>query len=192
VGNVYGPYSFTATGSAPIGFSLNSGALPTGLSLSTAGVLSGTPTATGTFAFTVRAANGTSPDAVTPTRTIIVNPATNSADLRVSLDAPATAHRHDVITYVLTVRNLGPSSASSVRVNLFTSEGSEIISSTPSAGVNHGHLNWSLPSLAAGAEARFEIRVRVGRRSASAFGAAYATTPDPVFNNNFNWSVTLV
>jgi len=47
----------TATGDATITWSIDSGSLPGGLSLSNAGVISGTPTATGTFNFTVKAAN---------------------------------------------------------------------------------------------------------------------------------------
>ncbi|KRA73095.1 hypothetical protein ASD78_16040 [Lysobacter sp. Root667] len=42
-------------GTAPYTFALSAGALPPGLSLSAAGVLSGTPTAAGTFNFTVQA-----------------------------------------------------------------------------------------------------------------------------------------
>ena len=42
-------------GIAPYTFSINAGALPPGLALSAAGVLSGTPTATGSFNFTVTA-----------------------------------------------------------------------------------------------------------------------------------------
>ena len=50
--------TFTATGgTSPYTWNLSAGTVPTGLTLSTAGVLSGTPTATGTFSFTVRAAD---------------------------------------------------------------------------------------------------------------------------------------
>jgi hypothetical protein len=49
--------TLTATGDTPITWSVASGSLPTGLTLSTAGVISGTPTATGTFNFTVQATN---------------------------------------------------------------------------------------------------------------------------------------
>ncbi len=51
-------YSQTLTGSggtAPYGFTLTAGALPAGLGLSAGGLLSGTPTASGTFSFTVTA-----------------------------------------------------------------------------------------------------------------------------------------
>ncbi len=47
-----------ASGSVPITWSVNSGTLPTGLSLNTAsGVISGTPTAAGSYSFTIRATN---------------------------------------------------------------------------------------------------------------------------------------
>lgn len=56
-------YSATLAGSgavAPYSFSLSSGTLPTGVTLSSGGLLAGTPTASGTFPFTVavRDANG--------------------------------------------------------------------------------------------------------------------------------------
>ena len=66
-------YTFTADGTPTPQFELASGELPTGLSLDPfAGTLSGTPTFPGTFNFTVSATNGVSPDAVTPTITIVV------------------------------------------------------------------------------------------------------------------------
>jgi len=56
VGTAYSQ-TLTATGDAPITWSVASGALPGGLSLSSAGVISGTPTTANTFSFTLRAAN---------------------------------------------------------------------------------------------------------------------------------------
>lgn len=56
-------HTFTATGSPAPVFAVSSGALPAGLGLSGAGVLSGTPTAAGTFNFTVSASNGVLPNA---------------------------------------------------------------------------------------------------------------------------------
>jgi CSLREA domain-containing protein len=48
--------ALTATGGvAPYAYTLAAGSLPSGLSLSTAGVISGTPTALGTFSFTIKA-----------------------------------------------------------------------------------------------------------------------------------------
>ena len=72
VGNAYS-YTFAATGKPAPTFALASGALPDGLTLdATTGVLSGAPTSAGTFTFTVKATNGAPPDAVTPSRTIVV------------------------------------------------------------------------------------------------------------------------
>ena len=164
-----------------------------GLTLTGAGVLSGTPTVTGSYTFTVRAANGTSPDAVTPSRTIVVNAVTlNSADLRVTLDAPIHANRHDIITYVLTVHNDGPSSASNVRVTFALPDSGVFVSATPFAHPNNHELRWSLPTLAAGAEASFQIQVQVRRDSLRADGRARSDTPDPNLSNNRASAVTRV
>jgi len=58
----YPTHTFTATGDETIGFTLASGTLPPGMSLSAAGVLSGTPTAVGSYSFTVRATGAPSGD----------------------------------------------------------------------------------------------------------------------------------
>ncbi|GAB2664454.1 putative Ig domain-containing protein [Arenimonas aestuarii] len=72
-GTVASPYSqalAAAGGSAPYTFSLISGSLPPGMSLSAAGLLSGTPTAGGSFAFTVSATdNGVFPGPYSGSRT---------------------------------------------------------------------------------------------------------------------------
>ena len=67
-------YTLAASGSPAPTYAVASGTLPTGLSLNaTTGGLSGTPTAVGTFTFTIRASNGVGTPAVTPTITITVN-----------------------------------------------------------------------------------------------------------------------
>ena len=75
VGTAYAGYTFTATGTTPITFTKDSGDLPPGLTLASNGGLSGTPTTAGTYTFKVKAANGTSPDAVTSDITITIAPA---------------------------------------------------------------------------------------------------------------------
>ncbi len=59
----YAAYTQTLTaagGSSPYTWSLSSGVLPTGMTLSSGGVLSGTPTALGSFTFTVKATDADS------------------------------------------------------------------------------------------------------------------------------------
>ncbi len=76
-GTVDKTYSQTlaADGDTPIIWSLESGSLPLpgGLTLSSGGVISGTPTAAGTFSFTVKAENSTGSD--TQELSITINPA---------------------------------------------------------------------------------------------------------------------
>ncbi|WP_344367506.1 fibronectin type III domain-containing protein, partial [Arthrobacter humicola] len=89
VGTAY-TYAFAASGNPAPTFRVSSGALPAGLSLNaTTGVLSGTPTAAGPTTFTVTATNGVSPDAVTPSITITVNPDTTAPTAPTNLSAVA-------------------------------------------------------------------------------------------------------
>ncbi len=61
VGQAYTLVSLTAIGgTAPYSYSVTTGSLPAGLTLSSAGVLSGTPTAGGSFSFTVTATDANS------------------------------------------------------------------------------------------------------------------------------------
>jgi hypothetical protein len=75
----YTPRTLAATGGAGAGtyaWSVSAGALPAGMSLSGAGVLSGTPTASGTFNFTVQATSAGQSD--TQALSLLVNvPAVN-------------------------------------------------------------------------------------------------------------------
>ena len=57
--------TLTATGDAPITWSVYSGSLPAGLTLSSSGVISGTPTTAGSYMFTVKASNSGGDDTKT-------------------------------------------------------------------------------------------------------------------------------
>lgn len=98
--------TLAATGTAPITWSIESGSLPAGLTLS-GDTISGTPTAAGTFTFTVKAANAAGSDTkelsiviqaapVEPTPTPVPTPTpqppapTVNEEIRVDLGHPVT------------------------------------------------------------------------------------------------------
>lgn len=70
VGTLYPTTTFTATGTAPITWSVTAGTLPTGMAFSSAGVLSGTPTATASGSITFTATNAQGADSRTLTLTV--------------------------------------------------------------------------------------------------------------------------
>ena len=88
---------FQASGSPASSWSVSTGILPAGLSLNpTSGILSGISTVTGSFTFTVQAANGISPNA-TQSVTLQIDPATgppiiNSAALPAAAVGVAYSH----------------------------------------------------------------------------------------------------
>ncbi len=110
------PYSvqLSATGgTAPYTFAVTAGALPDGLTLSPAGLLSGTPTAPGTFIFTVTATDAdgctgfraytiTINDAACPEMTILPDVLPNTV-LGAPYSEPITASGSTPDTYVYTV-----------------------------------------------------------------------------------------
>ena len=73
-GGVYN-FTYTASGTGPITYSVTAGVLPPGLTLSAAGSITGTPTQSGTFNGTVSASNGTLPDATQAFSIVIASPA---------------------------------------------------------------------------------------------------------------------
>jgi hypothetical protein len=69
------PYSqafSVAGGVAPYAFTLSSGTLPPGLTFSGAGLLSGTPSANGSYSFTLKATDSTSPTALAATLALVL------------------------------------------------------------------------------------------------------------------------
>jgi GH25 family lysozyme M1 (1,4-beta-N-acetylmuramidase) len=85
--SVGAPYSYAvkATGVPKPTYSLASGALPPGLSLSPSGAISGTPSAAGTYPFTLRADNGVAPAAVSDSTSVII------------VSAPPAARYHSLV-----------------------------------------------------------------------------------------------
>jgi hypothetical protein len=70
VDTLYPSTTFTATGTAPITWSVTAGTLPAGMAFSSAGVLSGTPTATASGSITFTATNALGADSRTLTLTV--------------------------------------------------------------------------------------------------------------------------
>jgi len=105
VGTAYSQ-TLAATGKTPITWSIASGNLPGGLSLSSAGVILGTPSASGTFNFTVKAANGVTPDATKALSITIStgsgngNDGTNPGGYTPGGSAPATPKPDDTKTTI--------------------------------------------------------------------------------------------
>jgi uncharacterized protein YhjY with autotransporter beta-barrel domain len=79
VGTGYSQTIMASGGSAPYTFTVASGALPTGLTLSGGGTLGGTPSAAGTYSFTVQASDP-SFNTGTQAYTVTVNPAPLAID----------------------------------------------------------------------------------------------------------------
>jgi hypothetical protein len=72
-GNTYSETLLTASGGVtPYSWSVGSGALPAGLALSSTGTISGVPTASGSFALTIKVTDSTTPTAQTNTASFAI------------------------------------------------------------------------------------------------------------------------
>jgi hypothetical protein len=112
-----------ANGTAPYTWAITSGALPTGLSLSSAGVLSGTPTAFGTFNFTVTVTDSaTPPHTATASLSVLINPALASVTLN-----PTTVTGGTSSTGTVT---LNGAAAAAATVTLSSSSGAATVPAT--------------------------------------------------------------
>ena len=86
----------------------SSGSLPPGLGLSSSGVLSGTPTAAGTFSFSVKATDSTTPTALSATQALSLTVA--PAPLSITASSPAMTYGGAVpaiTAYLLGLRQRG-------------------------------------------------------------------------------------
>ncbi len=71
VGQAYSQTNVASNGAAPYTYAISAGALPAGTSLNSAtGTVSGTPTNAGSFSYTVKATDSTTPTALTGTQTL--------------------------------------------------------------------------------------------------------------------------
>ena len=82
-GVVYPATALTATGGKPpyTAWSISSGALPAGLSLTSIGTITGTPTASGTFSFTAKVTDSTTPTPSAVTKALSITVAATQTNL---------------------------------------------------------------------------------------------------------------
>ena len=135
-GTLNTPYSqtLTAAGTAPITWALASGSsLPAGLTLSNNGVISGTPTAAGSYSFTVTATNGSGQ--TTENMSIQINAASSGAPVINTASALPNGTLNTSYSQTLTAAGTAPitwalASGSSLPAGL-TLSANGIISGTP-------------------------------------------------------------
>ncbi|MCL1526428.1 putative Ig domain-containing protein [Xanthomonas nasturtii] len=169
-GSAYSQNLTASGGTAPYTFALSAGTLPAGLTLSGTGVLSGTPTASGSFNFTVTATDsGGSPTSGSRAYTLTVAgatvtlpatslPAGTAGQAYASALNPATGGIAPY-TYAVTAGSLpagitlnGSSGAltgtpSTVGTFAFTVTATDSTSNTPSQGTRSYALNIAAPSI---------------------------------------------
>jgi Putative Ig domain len=84
VGVAYSTALAASGGTTPYSWSISSGALPGGLTLSAAGTISGTPTASGSFSFTAKVTDSTTPTAQTATQAFTITIAAAVTTLQIT------------------------------------------------------------------------------------------------------------
>jgi hypothetical protein len=85
VGAAYSHMIQATGGTTPYHWSISSGTLPAGLTLSaTTGTISGTPTTSGSFAFTAKVTDSTSPTAQTATKSLTITVASGASPVEIT------------------------------------------------------------------------------------------------------------
>jgi uncharacterized repeat protein (TIGR01451 family) len=153
-----------------------------------------TPTATGSrgASLSIPSNAGSSPDAVALSGT----GAPVGADVKLSISGPTTAASGSQNTYVVTVSNLGPATATGVVMTVQVPNGTKFVgvSTTqgscthPASGATSGTISCSLGNLTSGAAAADSVTLKLslsGKGGTIALVAsASASTPDPDLSNN--------
>ncbi|HEY2435221.1 MAG TPA: choice-of-anchor D domain-containing protein [Vicinamibacterales bacterium] len=189
-------YSFVATGAPAPTYALAAGA-PAWLSVGAAtGAVAGTPpSGTASFAYSVIASNGVSPNAVAGPFTVTVAAASNAAaDVAVSLTAPAKAAIGSTVAYSIVVTNNGPGIAKKVALVMLAGPGAWYVSSAPAPLLaSEGLWTWTFASLAPGQSATITLRVKA-TVAGTLLGAAVivSDTRDPKLGNNAALTATVV
>ncbi|MBB3609589.1 putative Ig domain-containing protein [Rhizobium sp. BK602] len=190
-GTVAAAYSQTITasgGTSTYSYAITAGALPPGLALSSAGALSGTPTASGTFNFTITATDsstGTGP--YTGSRAYSVAVGTQPPIAGNVAATVAASSSNNPITL-----NITGGTPTSVAVGTQASHGTATASGlsityTPTAGYSGPDSFTYTATNASGTSAPATVSVTV---SASTISIAPATLPSVALNSSYSQSIT--
>ena len=145
------------------------------------GVLSSTAGLSASSADPVASNNST-----LPTLTTVIG----LADLWVGLSSPVTTESTNILDYLISVTNLGPSSASDVVVTDVLPTGVIFVSATGGGTTNAGVVTWELGTLAAGSVSNVLVSVRPPHSGSITNQAAVAaSTLDPDHSNNTSLAV---
>ncbi|MGD0703836.1 MAG: PQQ-binding-like beta-propeller repeat protein [Trebonia sp.] len=184
-------YTFSASGSPSPAFAVASGSLPTGMTLSPAGVLSGTPTAAGSFTFTVSASNGYGSPAVSPAITMVVVAPT---DMSVGMAGPASTTPGSTVVYTVTAYNLGPAAAYQVVGSFNLPAGATFVSAQNGGTYANGVVTWNVASIGSGSHQNLKVSITLTNPGTNTVTAGVqALNPDPNTANNsgsFNTTVS--
>ena len=131
VGSVFSRQLIASGGTTPYTWSLLSGSLPDGIVLNSAGLIGGTPTATGSFDFTVKVTDAQSATAQKALSITVITPATGYDAQFVSENVSATLQPSQ--TFVVTIRWLNTGSTVWNGVGGFS-----VISQNPAHNVDWG------------------------------------------------------
>ena len=176
-------------------YSCQDGAYGPGLTAAgcTGTTANGSPISTSTAGSHSFTATATSADGQTVTQTVSYTVSAPTADLSVAISGATQANANSSFSETLTVKNLGPATATSVSAAL-TIPSNVSVSGAAGGVVSGSQVKWSAPSLAAGASANYTVSFRAGPKvsgTAAITGSATAATADPnAANNSATQSVT--
>ncbi len=127
------------------------------------------------------------PNSANNSATVTGTVATN-ADLRLTMSGPGTANEGVNLTYNITVKNLGPGTASGVTVTDTLGSLLNFTSATTSQGTfsqSGNTVTFTLGSVASGASVTLSVKGQaLEDGSTSNFASVSSTSPDPVSSNN--------
>jgi uncharacterized repeat protein (TIGR01451 family) len=194
VGVAYNSLLVPTGGTRPYTFTITPGSLPAGLTLNAStGAITGTPTgAGGTSTFSTNATDSVPVMVTNNTCSVIVTPATSSADVSISKTGPATIAPNTNIAYNIAVTNAGPISAAGVTVTDALPAGTSYVSATPSQGTCAftSAVVCALGTVASGGSATIALVVLSPTSAGPVTNTAtvVSTTPDPNTANNTSTS----